>query len=211
MSIVNNYNAVHCLRNPHKRHHIAIEIYGGLLSIQTDLYILPALRKCCMYTYHAILDRDIMAPYCVAQDTRDLSVQTSLQWRHNGCDRVSNHQAHDCLLNRLFGRRSKKTSKLHVTGLCVGNSPGTGEFPAQMASNAENVSIWWRHHGCWCTVRSQFLLCSCEIFLNTNILNIRKNWHYDDSRSLLGQELLITDWWAVRSWDVVKFWSISFG
>ena len=28
----------------------------------------------------------------------------------------------------------------------VGNSPGTGEFPAQMASNAENVSIWWRHH-----------------------------------------------------------------
>ena len=37
-------------------------------------------------------------------------------------------------------------SKLRVTGLCEGNSPGTGEFPAQMASNAENVSIWWRHH-----------------------------------------------------------------
>ena len=48
--------------------------------------------------------------------------------------------------NRLFRRRSKKTSKLRVTGLCVGNSPGTGEFPAQMASNVENVSIWWRHH-----------------------------------------------------------------
>ena len=29
--------------------------------------------------------------------------------------------------------------------LC-GEFPGTGEFPAQMASNAENVSIWWRHH-----------------------------------------------------------------
>ena len=28
----------------------------------------------------------------------------------------------------------------------VGNSPVTGEFPAQMASNADNVSIWWRHH-----------------------------------------------------------------
>ena len=38
------------------------------------------------------------------------------------------------------------TSKLRVTGLCAGNSPGTDEFPAQMASNAENVSIWWRHH-----------------------------------------------------------------
>ena len=70
----------------------------------------------------------------------------SLQWRHNRRDRVSNHQPHDCLLNRLFRHRSKKTSKLRVTGLCVGNSPGAGEFPAQMASNAENVSIWWRYH-----------------------------------------------------------------
>ena len=38
-------------------------------------------------------------------------------------------------------------SKLRVTGLCVGNPPGTGEFPAQMASNVENASIWWRNHG----------------------------------------------------------------
>ena len=73
----------------------------------------------------------------------------TLQWRHNGRDSVSNHQPHDCLLNRLSRRRSKKTSKLCVTGLCAGNSPGTGEFPAQMAINAENVSIWWRHHGTW--------------------------------------------------------------
>ena len=69
-----------------------------------------------------------------------------LRWRHNERDSVSNHQPHHCLLNRLFRHRSKKTSKLRVTGLCVGNSPGTGEFPTQMASNSENVSIWWRHH-----------------------------------------------------------------
>ena len=68
----------------------------------------------------------------------------TLLWRHNGRDGVSNQQPHDCLLNRLFRRRSKKTSKLRVSDLCVGNSPVTGEFPAQMASNAENVSIWWR-------------------------------------------------------------------
>ena len=43
-------------------------------------------------------------------------------------------------------RRSKKTSKPRATGLCAGNSPDAGEFPAQMASNGENVSIWWRHH-----------------------------------------------------------------
>ena len=75
-----------------------------------------------------------------------LLVTRSLRWRHNDHAGVSNHQPHGCLLNRLFRRKSKKTSKLRVTGLCVGNSPGTGEFPAQMASYAENVSIWWRHH-----------------------------------------------------------------
>ena len=69
-----------------------------------------------------------------------------LQWRHNGRDGVSNHQPHDCLLNRLFRRRSKKKSKPRVTSLCAGNSPVTGEFPAQMARNAENFSIWWRHY-----------------------------------------------------------------
>ena len=46
------------------------------------------------------------------------------------------------IVYRLFWRRSKKTSKLLITGLCVGNSPVTGEFPTQMASNVENVSIW---------------------------------------------------------------------
>ena len=70
----------------------------------------------------------------------------TLRWRHNGHNSVSNHQPHHCLLNHLFRCRSKNTSKLRVTGLCVGNSPGTSEFPAQMANNAEYVSIWWRHH-----------------------------------------------------------------
>ena len=43
----------------------------------------------------------------------------------------------------------KKTSKLRVTGICAGNSPVTGEFPTQMTTHVENVSIWWRHH--WCS------------------------------------------------------------
>ena len=73
-------------------------------------------------------------------------VHASWQWRHNGRGGVSNHQPHDCLPNRLFRCRSNKTSKFRVTGLCVDNSLVTDNFPAQMASNAENVSIWWRHH-----------------------------------------------------------------
>ena len=60
----------------------------------------------------------------------------ALQWRHNERDGVSHHQP-------LFRRRSKKASKLRrVTGLCDGNSPVTGEFPTQRASNVENVSIF---------------------------------------------------------------------
>ena len=47
--------------------------------------------------------------------------KSTLQWRHNEHDDVSNHQPYDCLLKRLFRRRSKKTSKLRVTGLCEGN------------------------------------------------------------------------------------------
>ena len=52
-----------------------------------------------------------------------------LRWRQNGRDSVSNHQPRHCLLSLLFGRRSKKTSKLRVTGLCVGNSPGPVNSP----------------------------------------------------------------------------------
>ena len=79
----------------------------------------------------------------------------SLLWRHNERAGVSNHQFHDCLLKLLFRRRSKKTPKLHWKKtkktskrhwpLCM-EFTVTAEFPGQRASNAENVSIWWRHH-----------------------------------------------------------------
>ena len=84
----------------------------------------------------------------------------SLLWHHNGRDDVSNHQPHECLINHSFRRRSKKTSKLRVTGLCAGNSPVTGEFPTQMAINAEIVSIWWHHHA---YVRSGPPITKCNI------------------------------------------------
>ena len=67
--------------------------------------------------------------------------QAVLQWRHNERDGASNHRGLDYLVKCLFKRRSKKTSKLRVTGLCEGNSLVTGEFPAQKASNAEKVSM----------------------------------------------------------------------
>ena len=97
-----------------------------------------------------------------------MSVISPLQWRYNGRDGVSNHQRYDCFLKLLFRCRSKKASKLRVTGLCEGNSPVTGEFPGQRVSNAEYVSIWWGHHArkylywgyCWYCPKIYTLLLS---------------------------------------------------
>ena len=95
---------------------------------------------------------------------------TSLHLRHNERDGVSNHQPQDCLLNCLFRRRSKKTSKLRVTDLCAGNSPVTGEFRAQMTSNAENASIFFTSP--WLRPEQSGYYCASEIlnwiFLNEN-------------------------------------------
>ena len=88
-------------------------------------------------TLAAIIGTTILVPYVKSYPLRR---------RHNGQGSASNDQPHHCLINSLLRRRSKKTSKLRVTGLYKGNSPVIGEFPAQMANNVENVSIWWRHH-----------------------------------------------------------------
>ena len=107
---------------------------------------------------------NILQYYFIATKTVLYTTMT----RHNGRCSVSNHQPHDCLLNRLFRRRSKKTTELRVTGLCAGNSPGTGEFPAQMASYAENVSIRWRHHK---FTSSQHQIRPCKVILKN------KGWY----------------------------------
>ena len=111
-------------------------------SMQTYIYCLYIyIRNICVY----ILCTDIMLPYVWCSDTPTMDLRNlhnSLHWRHNDHDCVSNHQPHGCLLNRLLRRRSKKTSKLRVTGLFT----GAGEFPAQRASYAKNVSVSCRHH-----------------------------------------------------------------
>ena len=91
----------------------------------------------------------------------------SLNWHHNERDGVSNHQPIDCLINRLFRCKSKKTSKLRTTSLCARNSPVSGHFPTQRTSNAKNVSIWWRFHGrdIWCSNWGPFV----NLFLNKHV------------------------------------------
>ena len=70
----------------------------------------------------------------------------SLQWRHNGRESVSNHQPHD-FYSIVYSDADQRKHQRSASLAFAGNSPGTGEFPAQMASYVENVSIWWRLHG----------------------------------------------------------------
>ena len=111
------------------------------------LIVLPTLSYFLSYrTSYLIALPTCRISYVIVLPTTSYFLSYPLQSPHNLRDGVSSHQPHDCLLNRLFRHRSKKTSKVRVTGLCEGNSPVTGEFPAQRASNAEKVSIRWRHH-----------------------------------------------------------------
>ena len=138
-------------------------MYSLYVLLMTSESITQCIRwpdNCDSSTWKVIFnpfDIDFILGHFMADHLRKWVVITSMQcsfahliiallWRHNGHDGLTNHQPHDCLLNHLFRHRSKKTPKLRVTGLCAGNSLVTGEFPAQMASNAEKVSIWWHHY-----------------------------------------------------------------
>ena len=139
-----------------------------------------------------------------------LNTHNTLQWRHNEHDGVSNHQPCDCLFNRLLRHRWKKTSKLRVTGLCAGNSPVSGEFPAQMTSNAENVSIWWRHHE---VPRSSLLWASFgwHILVQSVIYGISLSLSWcsyvmldrDIPRLTMLYYNPITDWWLLHDDAIV--------
>ena len=134
----------------YKLHYVLLfgtDIQGYFMYLSTDKWIANRKRHSRgLLSYHPqyaelfrrniyVYNLHFISFVCIHYDDVIMSVMSQ-----------SNHQHHDCSLNRLFRRRSKKTSKLRVIGLCAGNSPITGEFPAQNASNAENVSIWWRHH-----------------------------------------------------------------
>ena len=132
-------------KNIHLCKYIARQSYGTTLRGQPFCLTTGGNVSQCQYKDLPIFKRALETLW-------ETFMVDPLQWRQNEQDGVSNHQPHDCLLNRLLGRRSKKASKLRVTDLCAGNSPVTDEFPAQKASNAENVSIWWRHHDHVCPV-----------------------------------------------------------
>ena len=99
--------------------------------------------------------------------------------RHHGRDDVSNHQPYDCLLNRLFRRRLKKTSKLCVTGLW-------GEFTDDQ----------WipRTKGQWRGKCFHLMKSSCEFGLESTpylYRTIHDMYHLETRRSVWSDEFRV--------------------
>ena len=134
---------------------------------------------------------------------------------------VSNHRRPDCLLYHLFRRRSKKTPKLRITGLCERNSPVNDGFPSQSTSNVEYISIWWYHHGQRGDV-SISLKQPRKIWVNAaHIFSF--NWLYNHGKinktvcitSMVIMALLLEDkiivsraakysWWPIRNYTMTR-------
>ena len=108
-------------------------------------------------------------------------------------------------------------SKLRVTRLCAGNSPVTGEFPAQMASNPVNVSIWWRHHdaaadddGYGCCVYSYAMMGCYGDYDGVVIMMMWWNydvmrWWFDAMMMVMGIANLVMRWYILWCDDVIKW------
>ena len=159
------YNSgVHCfgpIRTIHRIKKIGVRTDEGHLQSRSPNIEMETLRACEWHKFTSNIltpaSSDVVSErWLVWKESKKLISQAfnqwehrfvwTLHWRHNGHGGVSNHQPHGCLLHRLFRRISKKTSKAPRQLPLWGEFTGTGEFPAQRASNAENGSISWRHH-----------------------------------------------------------------
>ena len=102
-------------------------ILAAILAMENVLEIFYSQSKFSMYTRSGLEKLKLI-----------------LQLRHNGRDGVLNHRRRYCLLNRLFRHRSKK----YQSAVSLAIVRGIHRWPVDIkkASNAENVSIWWRHH-----------------------------------------------------------------
>ena len=148
----------------------------------------------------------------------------TLQWCHNGRDSVSSHQSHECLLKRLFRRRSRKTSKLRVTGLCVGNSSVTGEIPTQKHGKSFLLMTLscWDHppsiinghahthtltYGRWCHTQATvgFIICLCPRYLPLTQKSVMGELLYELERAYkYHDDFMIRDYFPVSGGHLHK-------
>ena len=100
-----------------------IEVTTHKLSVypyKRPMHLLKYVISSLVFQQHVNLQKLIIC-LPLAEKVQYYGIICPLQWHHNEHDGISNHWCLDWLLNRLFRHRSKKTSKLSVTGHCKGN------------------------------------------------------------------------------------------
>ena len=111
---------------------------------------------------------------CFATDIAGCALCT-LQWRHHGQIGVPNHQPHDCLLNRLFRRRAKKTSNLRV------KSSQVKKFYCNKILNIHGITQRLKPIGFICLIHAwPQLHCNHLIVVTTGLVwvqALRRNGH----------------------------------
>ena len=139
--------------NP-RLYHIGYNVYQLNDKAQWDVCLLPprwTFILACITRWNQIYDphksTTVKNPCRINDPWRAVGTIPAMRiiinpipWRNNGHGSVSNHQPHDCLLNRLFRRRSNKSLNSASLAFVRGIQRGP-------ANNAEKVPIWWRHHG----------------------------------------------------------------
>ena len=78
----------------------------------------------------------------------------------------------------VYSGADQRKHQSSVSLAFVGNSPVTGEFIAQRASNAENGSISWRHHE-WCGCCGMYKLLQIALSEQWNVKCLRTKFHID--------------------------------
>ena len=122
-----------------------IELTEGSWFLRLRPPTIRSLHLCAGYWHHGIMATGIEGTRVSKSSGGDRWLIT-LEWRHSGRDGVSNHQSHDCSLNRFFRRRSRKhqssTSLAFVRGFhrWPVNSPRKGPVTRKM------LPLLWRHH-----------------------------------------------------------------
>ena len=125
---------------------ISVAFYSTTICVLcvSFIHLCFRMKSICELQYRSVFGEPILRYSCKKK---------SLKWRHNERDGVPNHQPHDCLLSHLFRRRSKKTTKLRVTGLCEGihwwpvNSPDKGPVTQKMFPFDDVIMSWWCNKG----------------------------------------------------------------
>ena len=130
-------HTVHPNSHAHGSQQIIAHTTTAQLSFHVENFVAISVIVCCGLL-RASYRHYIRRGYC--PDTR------SLYWRHYERDGVSNHRRLQCLLTRLCQAQIKENIKAPRDWPLWGEFTGDRRFPSQRASNAENVSTWWRHH-----------------------------------------------------------------